>query len=221
MIALVLLDEVAQTFEFNGEIDVVNDDFFWDLEDGGCEIEDGLDAIGDEPVGNFLRNGSGNGEDGDSDIFLSDKRADFSHAEDLNAEVTGALSGGVSVESGDDLESFAREAAVSEEGAAEVTSADEDDGLEAGGSENIGEFFGQGGDGIAEAAGSEVADVGEIFPELGGLDAGGAGEGDGGDGVNAVGAEALEGAVVDGHPVDGLFRDGLPLRCAGHCSESL
>ncbi len=66
-----------------------------------------------------------------------------------------------------------------------------------------------------------MADVGEIFAELGGFDACGAGEGDGGNGIDAVCTEALERAVVDGHPVDGLFRDGLPLRCSVHSGDSL
>lgn len=191
------LNEVAEAFELDGEVDVVNDDLFGDLEDGGREVEDGLNALGDEAVGDLLGDGPGDGEDGDFDVFFANEGSDFVHSEDLDSEVAGAFAGWLGVKGGDDFEAFASEAAVSEEGAAEVTGADEDDGLEACGAEDVGEFFGEGGDGIAEAAGSEVADVGEVLAELGGFDAGGAGERDGGDGIDAVGAEALEGAVVD------------------------
>lgn len=221
MSGLVFLNEVAEAFELDGEVDVVNDDLFGDLEDGGREVEDGLNALGDEAVGDLLGDGPGDGEDGDFDVFFANEGSDFVHSEDLDSEVAGAFAGWLGVEGGDDFEAFASEAAVSEEGAAEVTCADEDDGLEACGAEDVGEFFGEGGDGIAEAAGSEVADVGEVLAELGGFDAGGAGERDGGDGIDAVGAEALEGAVVDGHPVDGLFGNRLPERCASHCRDSL
>lgn len=221
MSGLVFLNEVAEAFELDGEVDVVNDDLFGDLEDGGREVEDGLNALGDEAVGDLLGDGPGDGEDGDFDVFFANEGSDFVHSEDLDSEVAGAFAGWLGVEGGDDFEAFASEAAVSEEGAAEVTCADEDDGLEACGAEDVGEFFGEGGDGIAEAAGSEVADVGEVLAELGGFDAGGAGERDGGDGIDAVGVEALEGAVVDGHPVDGLFGDRLPERCAIHCNDSL
>lgn len=221
MSGLVFLNEVAEAFELDGEVDVVNDDLFGDLEDGGREVEDGLNALGDEAVGDLLGDGPGDGEDGDFDVFFANEGSDFVHSEDLDSEVAGAFAGWLGVEGGDDFEAFASEAAVSEEGAAEVTGADEDDGLEACGAEDVGEFFGEGGDGIAEAAGSEVADVGEVLAKLGGFDAGGAGERDGGDGIDAVGAEALEGAVVDGHPVDGLFGNRLPERCASHCDDSL
>lgn len=221
MSGLVFLNEVAEAFELDGEVDVVNDDLFGDLEDGGREVEDGLNALGDEAVGDLLGDGPGDGEDGDFDVFFANEGSDFVHSEDLDSEVAGAFAGWLGIKGGDDFEAFASEAAVSEEGAAEVTCADEDDGLEACGAEDVGEFFGEGGDGIAEAAGSEVADVGEVLAELGGFDAGGAGERDGGDGIDAVGVEALEGAVVDGHPVDGLFGDRLPERCASHCNDSL
>ena len=221
MSGLVFLNEVAEAFELDGEVDVVNDDLFGDLEDGGREVEDGLNALGDEAVGDLLGDGPGDGEDGDFDVFFANEGSDFVHSEDLDSEVAGAFAGWLGIKGGDDFEAFASEAAVSEEGAAEVTGADEDDGLEACGAEDVGEFFGEGGDGIAEAAGSEVADVGEVLAELGGFDAGGAGERDGGDGIDAVGVEALEGAVVDGHPVDGLFGDRLPERCAIHCNDSL
>ena len=221
MSGLVFLNEVAEAVELDGEVDVVNDDFFGDLEDGGGEVEDGLNAFGDEAVSNFLSDGSWDGEDGDFDVFFANEGSDFVHSEDLDSEVAGAFAGWLGVEGGDDFEAFASEAAVSEEGAAEMTCADEDDGLEACGAEDVGEFFGESGDGVAEAAGSEVADVGEVFAKLGGFDAGGAGEGDGGDGIDAVGTEALERAVIDGHPVDGLFGNRLPERCGSHFSDSL
>lgn len=180
------LNKVAEAFEFDGEIDVVNDDLFGDLEDGGREVEDGLNALGDEAVGDFLSDRTGNGKNGDSDVFLANEGADFVHPEDLDAEVSGTFACWFGIKGGDDLEAFSGETAISEEGTAEVAGSDEDNGLKAGSAENVGKFFGESGDRVAETARSEVTYVGEVLAKLGGFDAGGAGERHGGDGVETV-----------------------------------
>ncbi len=199
-------DEVAEVFEFDGEVDAVDDDVFGDVEDGGGEVEDGLDAGFDEGVGDFLGAGGGDGEDGHLDLVLLDEAVHGGEGEDGDGEVAAAGFGG-DVEGGDDFETFFAEAAVAEEGGAEVPDADEDDGLETVVAEDFADGGGEAIDVVAEAAGAELAEVGEVFAELGGFDTGGLGERFGGDGVDVVHLEALEAALVDGESVDRLSRD--------------
>ena len=60
---------------------------------------------------------------------------------------------------------------------------------------------------ITEAAGAELAEVGQVLAELGGFDAGGFGQGFAGDGADVVFLEALEATEVHGQSIDCLARD--------------
>jgi len=193
---LLLLDEVAEVFEFDGEVDVVDHDFVGDMEDHGGEVEDAADAGVDEGVGDFLGGGGGDGDDGHADVFLANNFIDAVHRMNRNGGCFVAFAG-VVVEGGDDFKAFLFEAFVGEEGKAEVADADEDDGLEAGGAEEVGDHRAELLDVVSEAAGAELAEVGEVFAELGGFDAGGLGEGFAGHGANVVGLEALEAAQIN------------------------
>src|SRR5687767_4674944 len=57
------LDEVAEVFEFDGQVDVVDDDLFGNLEDEGSEVEYAGDAGIDEFVGYLLSHGCRHGQD--------------------------------------------------------------------------------------------------------------------------------------------------------------
>ena len=114
---------------------------------------------------------------------------------------------GIRIEGGDDLEAFFFEAMVAQQRGTEISRADEDDGLEVLAAEGFADGGGEEFDRIAEAAGAELPEVGEILAELRGLHPGGAGERGGTHGVHAVGTQFLEAAVsrsrVDRSPFSG------------------
>ena len=130
--------------------------------------------------------------------MLPDEFRQFLHAQEGLFDFLVPLALRRGVESGDDFEALFFEAPIGEEGEAEVADADEDDGLEPGGSELVGDFPGELADIVAQAAGAEGAEVGEVLPELGGLDAGGLGERLAGDGADEVLAQPGEAAHIDG-----------------------
>ncbi len=184
------------------------------MEDERGEVEDAADAGREELVGDLLGDGGGDGENGHADAVFPDEIGQPLAGQDgdrgARAEATR-----VGIEGGDDLEAFLGKAVVGEEGGAEVAGADEDDGLERLIAEHVGDHATQRLDVVAEAAGAELSEVGEVLAELGGFDAGGAGQGLAGDGLDGVVPQALEAAEVDGQPIDGFPGDLISRRSGG------
>ena len=200
-------DEVAEVFQFECEIDVVDGDGGRDLEDDRREVEHSLDAGHHEAVDHGLGILDGHAEDREFDGFLGDEFLQVRVGENRDGHSTGAGGFRIRVERGDDFESFLLEAMIAQQRGAEIPRADEDDRLEVFAAESLTNDRGERLDRVAEAAGTELAEVGEVLAELCGLDSGGAGEGGGADGGHAVIVEFLKATVIDGKPVDGLFRD--------------
>src|SRR5690606_23956581 len=82
----------------------------------------------------------------------------------------GADFAAVGIESHDDLEPLAVEAAVRNKGGAEVSNADENDADAAVGAQNAFKIFAQVFDVVAEAGNTELAEISQIFAHLGAID---------------------------------------------------
>src|ERR1043166_5201128 len=63
-IRALFLDEVAQIFKFNGEVNIVDHYFLRHVQHDGREVQDAHDAAVHQHIGHFLRGGGGHGEDG-------------------------------------------------------------------------------------------------------------------------------------------------------------
>ena len=172
-----------------------------------CEVEDSNHPVFDEVIDDFLGDGGRHGDDGHADVVFLDEITDAIHA--VHGDLGGLVAGtdGIEIEGGEDLEAFLFEAAILEEGGAEIADADEDHGLESAGAEEIADHLGELIDIVTEAAGAELAEVGEVLAELGGFDAGGAGEGFAADGLYFVFLETLQAAQVDAETIDRLAGD--------------
>lgn len=180
-----LLDEVAEVFEFHREVDVVDHDVVGDVEDDGREVKDAADAGVDKAIGDFLGGGGRDGNHRHADGVFVDDLFDFIHREDGDLRFV-AAAGGIVVEGGDDFEAFLLEAAIREERRAEIADADQDDGLKTRRAEQVGDHFAELLDVVAKTARAELAEVGQVFAKLGRLHAGGFGKGFAGDGSNVI-----------------------------------
>jgi hypothetical protein len=180
-----------------------------DSDGDGGEVEDSADAGGDEFVGDALRGFAGDAHDGEFDVLGGDDFGEIVHGFDgeLAEGVTGFV--GVGVENGGEAEAFAEEAAVGDEGAAEVTGADEEDVPDFVGAEDFAELGDELIDAVADAGVAELAEVGEVFADLGVGVAKGVAELFGRDGVFVGFMEGFELAQVETEAVDGGSRDVL------------
>ena len=107
----------------------------------------------------------------------------------------------------DDLKTFLLETAVAEQRGAEVADTDEHDRLEPVRAQQIGDHLRELVDVVAETAGAELPEVGEIFAQLRRFHARGPGERFAADRLEMVLPEPLEAAQIHREPVDGLARD--------------
>src|SRR5690606_35137279 len=99
---------------------------------------------------------------------------------------------------------FLLEPAVGEQGQAEVADAYQNNRLQRSGAEQIRNHDAELLDIVAEPAGSELAKIGEILAQLGGLHARGLGEGFAGNSANFICLQALQAAEVDAQAIDRL-----------------
>ena len=67
------MDEIAQVFQFDGEIDVVHHDVFGDGQDDRGKIQNADDAALDEAISHLLSHGRRNGQDRHFDMVLRNK----------------------------------------------------------------------------------------------------------------------------------------------------
>ena len=79
-----LPDEVAEVFQFDGEVHVVDDHIFGDFEDDRGEIENRLNTGGNEFVDDLLSDGRRNGQNGEFDGMLGDEGRDRGHGKHRN-----------------------------------------------------------------------------------------------------------------------------------------
>src|ERR1017187_6050575 len=114
----------------------------------------------------------------------------------------------VGVERGDDFKPLLFKTAIRQQRESEVADADQNHRLQARCAEFIGDLFGKRRHVIAEAARAERAETGEVFAELGGLDAGGQGEHLAGNGADAVVPQPHEAAQVKRQAINRLARNG-------------
>src|SRR5436190_10606870 len=173
---ILLLDEVAEVFEFDGEVDVVDHDIVWNVQDDGGEIENASDTGIDQFVGDFLGFGGGDGDDRRFDAPFLEDFGKAIHGIDGSGDRLFAPASRFHVKGADNFETFLFETFIGKERETEIADADEDDGLKAGGAEQVGDHFAELLDIVTETAGAELAEVGQVFAELGGFDAGGFGE---------------------------------------------
>ena len=116
--------------------------------------------------------------------------------------VTAALR--LNIKRGDDFKPLLLKTAIGKQRKAEIPDADEDHRLKAVGAQQIGDHLGQLFDFIAQAAGAELAEIGEILAKLRRLDAGGGGERVAGDGADRVRLEPVQAAQVNGQTINRL-----------------
>src|SRR5688572_5555134 len=101
---------------------------------------------------------------------------------------------GIHIKGRDDFESFLLETFVGKEGEAKVADANEDDGLEAVGAEEVEDHFAELLDVVSEPARAELAEVSEILAKLSGFHASGFGERFAGDGADVILLKPLQAA---------------------------
>jgi len=206
-VGFLLLNEVTEIFEFDRQIHVVHHDFVGNMEDNWCEIKNAGDTGIDRFIGDFLGFTGGNGENGHFHAALLDDFGKAFHRIDRSADSFFALAVGFHVESGDDFEAFLFEAFVGKKREAEVADTDENDRLQAGRAEQVGNHFAELLNVVTESASAELAEVSEVFAELSGFDAGGFGEGFAGDGADVVLFETLQATEIDRQAVNCLARN--------------
>ena len=172
ILALVEADVIEQVLDFEGNVDVLDEEGGGRLELDGGEVEDALDAGGGELVENAGGGAFGDGEDGDMDILFLDEGRELTDGQDGDGG-GGIDAGRVVVESGDHLDVLVGEARVVHEGGSDLAATHDDDALEDVRSKDGVEALEQDIDGIAAAlvADGELGE-GEILADEGGGDAG-------------------------------------------------
>ena len=199
----------GELFELDGEVDGLDAYVVGDGDGDGGEVENSADAGGDEFVGDDLGGFSGDGHDGELDVLGGGDFGEVVHG--FDGEFTEGVTGlvGVGVEDGGEAEAFAEEAAVGDEGAAEVTGADEEDVPDFVGAEDFAELGDEFFDAVADAGVAELAEVGEVFADLGVGVAEGVAELFGGDGGFVGFLQGFELSEVEAQAVDGGCGDVL------------
>src|SRR5207237_2822400 len=122
------------------------------------------------------------------------------------AKFFAALAVAVNVEGGHDFETFRLETTIREQGHAEMACADEDDWLQAGRAEQIGNHFGQLLYIVPQSPGAELAEVGQVFTQLGGFDPGRFSQGLTGDRADGIALQTLQAAQIDREPINRFAR---------------
>lgn len=189
------------------EIHVVDGDVRRDFEDDWREIENALNATGNEAIHHGLREFHRHAEDRELDGMDGDEF--FLMGIEINVDLhpTDAGGGGIRIEGGNHLEAFFFKSMVTQKGRAETPGADQDDRLEVLATESLPDDGGENFHRVAEAAGAELAEVGEVFAELCGLHPGGPGKGGGADGLDVVHVELLQTTMIDRKAVNRFFRN--------------
>ena len=118
-----------------------------------------------------------------------------------------ALAGRLGVKGGDEFKPLLFKPPIGEQGQAQIPHPHQNDGLKAGGAQFLGDFRGQFGHIIAQAAGAEGAEIGQILAQLRGLDDSGFRQGFAGHGGDAIFPQPGEAAQIDGEAINRLARN--------------
>ena len=110
--AFVADEAKAELFEVRGDVGVLHVDALGEFEHGRGEVQDALDARIHEPVGNFLRRGGGNGQNGDPRIRVTEDFLEIVQRSDRDAAHALADLAMVAIYGGDNLETPASEPGV-------------------------------------------------------------------------------------------------------------
>ena len=159
----------GQLFELDGEVDAGDGEPVGDGEGDGGEIEDASDAGGDHLVGDLLGGFGRDAEDGESNFEAFDGFGHLLHR--LNGDVVGDFLGvdffRIVVENSDELKSLFGKSAVSGEGLPEIAGADDADVARLVGAEDFFDLGDEVVDAISNARVAKLAEVGEVFSDLG------------------------------------------------------
>ncbi len=207
MIGQSVLNEVAEVFEFDGEVNIVNHHFFRDEQHIWREVEDSHYPALNEGIGNFLSNGSRDRKNRHFDFSVTNKLREVLHSENRLADLLFPFAVRFDIKTGDDLEPFFFESTIREEGKTQVPDADEEYRLQARGAEFIGNLFGKLDDTIAETAGAELSEISKILAKLSRLHPRDLGQSLTGYGVDIVILKPSQAPEVKRKPVNGLSRD--------------
>ena len=164
-----LTNEVTEVLQLHGEIDVVDPDAIWDIENGGGEVENGLDAVGDDCVDDH-------GEDGGGGVGPWRR---------------------VLIESGGNFKALFVESTVTEQRGAEVPHTDENDRLQPGGAEHFRQLSRKAFHVVSESPSAEVSKMRQVLAELGWFHPGRFGQCLRGNGLRCCALELLQASLVD------------------------
>lgn len=192
----------GELFEVGGDVGVGDVDAGGRDEGGGGEVQQSLDAGGDQAVGEGLCGLGGDGEDGDAGTGAFDDGFEFferldGHVTELSADLLG-----VDVEGGEEVEAAHPEAVVAQQGVGEFAGADDDDRPLPLGTEDGPEGADELEDVVADAPPAELPEQGEVPADGGGAEVHAGGEFAAGDVVGVGGGEDFELAEVGAEPVD-------------------
>src|SRR6266851_42671 len=171
------------------------------------EVEDGLDPGGHELFRHRLGRFGRHRHDGDLEIAALGLAREVAHGQDGHAVGQLPRLGGIVVEDGRDPEALAGEALVVEERRAQVTEAHQRHLPLAIQAQDALELGLEARDVVADAAHAELAEVGEVLPDLGGVQTEALGQLLGRDGLDSVLFELQETARVHGQAPDRHLRD--------------
>jgi len=154
-----VLNEVTEIFQFDGQVDVVHHDILRDLKNYRGEIQDARDTSGHEAVCHFLSNDGRNSQDRHLHAIGDGELTELFHRVDGLLDLLVPFPFCIDIERGHDLETFLLEPAIREQGETHVADAYENYGLQAVGAEQIRDHLGQLLNIITQAARAELAEV--------------------------------------------------------------
>src|SRR5439155_11553418 len=125
-----VLNEVAEVFQFDRDVDVVDNHLLGYLQHDGGKVEDAGDAAAYQTVGDLLGGGGRHRQDGHAHASFPDDLLEFLHRVDGLRHPLVAASVDLRIEGGNDLKAFRLEATVGEERQSQVAYPDEDHGLQ-------------------------------------------------------------------------------------------
>src|SRR5438045_9409914 len=133
-----LLDKIAEVFQFDREVHIVDHDFLRYFQDQRRKVQNTGDAATDQLISYFLRHGRRHGDNCHLNFVLFDEARQLFHAQDrlCNLLLSPALR--LDIERGDDFEPFLFEAAIREQCQTKMADTNEDHWLQPGGPELVG-----------------------------------------------------------------------------------
>ena len=192
--------------EHSDRIDIAHPDIIGNLEDNRGVVEDGAHTCLDQQVCNALANSGGHGDDRQTRVLLADNLVEVVEVLDRQIAYKLAELGGVAIEECDELQALAAEALVARDGLPQVAHAHEHYGPAVGEAEDALDMMQQLLDIVADTLLAELAEVGEIFADLGSGNVDALAELLRGDRENALLQKIVQAAGVERQPADHHIR---------------